>query len=310
MPQQAKQDAPEMISLREFLETVPPGQQKLIRDLGRDPFYPANRPNGAYFGAPDIELFCGTEGTCEKMQMFQCVDKTDISLAVNGTEERFVYYLCRNCGNSQKVFAIFWHLSADYKTGTIYKYGEVPQFGPPTPPRLTTLIRDCKELFFKGRRAENQGMGIAAFAYYRRVIDNQRERIFDQIIKVCVTLSVDPEIINELEAAKKETQFAKAIDSVKHALPQALLINGQNPLALLYAALSDGLHGRTDEECLELATDIRIVMAEFADRMAQAMKDEAELTTSVNRLLKRKAAVGQPPAATASASESASQTSK
>jgi hypothetical protein len=139
-------------------------------------------------------------------------------------------------------------------------------------------------------------MGIAAFAYYRRVVDNQRERIFDEIIRVCKVLSADQTIIDELNAAKKETQFTNAIETVKHALPQALFINGHNPLTLLHSALSDGLHGRSDEECLELATAVRVVMAEFAERMGQAMKDEAELTTAVTRLLKRKTATGQPEA--------------
>jgi len=36
---------------------------------------------------------------------------------------------------------------------------------------------------------------------------------------------------------------------------------------------------RHDEECLEIATSIRVVMAELAERMGQALKDEAELST-------------------------------
>jgi hypothetical protein len=49
------------------------------------------------------------------------------------------------------------------------------------------------------------------------------------------------------------------------------------------------LHDRTDEECLELATSIRVVLTEFAERVANALKDEAELNTAVARLLKANA---------------------
>jgi hypothetical protein len=35
-----------------------------------------------------------------------------------------------------------------------------------------------------GRRAENQGMGIGAFAYYRRVVENQKNRIIAEIKRV------------------------------------------------------------------------------------------------------------------------------
>jgi hypothetical protein len=68
-------------------------------------------------------------------------------------------------------------------------------------------------------------------------------------------------------------------------MPQALLINGHNPLTILHSALSDGLHAQTDEHCLELAHDVRVVLAELADRLGQALKDEAELTQAVTRLM-------------------------
>jgi hypothetical protein len=58
--------------------------------------------------------------------------------------------------------------------------------------------------------------------------------------------------------------------------------------------LSEGLHAQTDEECLEIATSIRIVMADLAERMGQALKDEAELSTAVSRLLHKKAEAAKP----------------
>jgi hypothetical protein len=59
-------------------------------------------------------------------------------------------------------------------------------------------------------------------------------------------------------------------------------------MALLHTALSDGLHARTDEECLMAAHDVRVVLAELAERMGQAMKKEGELSTSVTRLTKKR----------------------
>jgi hypothetical protein len=131
-------------------------------------------------------------------------------------------------------------------------------------------------------------MGIAAFAYYRRIIEEQKNRIFDELIKVCRRLPVDQTITEELTKAKAETQFSKAVDSIKHAIPQALLINGHNPLTLLHTALSEGLHADSDDECLEIATSIREVMAELAERMGQVMKDEAKLNSAVTRLIQKK----------------------
>jgi hypothetical protein len=50
--------------------------------------------------------------------------------------------------------------------------------------------------------------------------------------------------------------------------------------------LSTGLHDKSDEECLELAQSIRAVLVELAERLGQALKDEAELKTAVSRLMK------------------------
>ena len=124
------------------------------------------------------------------------------------------------------------------------------------------------------------------------VIEGQKDRIFDEVIRVSKGLSVDQVVIGELQKAKGKTQFTKAVEAVKHAIPQALLINGRNPLTLLHSALSEGIHAQTDGDCLEIATSIRVVMAEFAERMAQVMKEEAELNAAVSRLLQRKKAAG------------------
>ena len=64
-----------------------------------------------------------------------------------------------------------------------------------------------------------------------------------------------------------------------------MLINGQNPLTLLHKALSVGVHESTDERCLERAHDVRVVLIELAERLGQAIKDEAGLNTAVNRLM-------------------------
>ena len=60
------------------------------------------------------------------------------------------------------------------------------------------------------------------------------------------------------------------------------------PWAELHAALREGVHDHNDSECLELATDIRTVLFELAERLGQALKDEANLNAAVNRLTKEK----------------------
>jgi len=161
----------------------------------------------------------------------------------------------------------------------------MPEYGPPTPARLIKLIGPDRELFLKGRRCENQGLGVGAFVYYRRVVESQKNRILDEIIKVANKVGASSEQLKTLNAAKSEVQFSRALADMKDAIPQALLINGHNPLTLLHSALSDGLHARSDQHCLETATSVRVVLAELSERLGQALKDEAELNNALARLM-------------------------
>lgn len=279
------------IALSEFMEGTPPSQLSSIADLTEEEYNP-NGPNWRQFGAPDIQLHC-PEDSCNGLRFFRCTDKTRQRMKADNFSFFYVNYECSNCQKTTKTFSLAAK-TTEVPAGVCFKFGELPQYGPPTPARLIKLVGPDRELFIKGRRCENQGLGIGAFVYYRRVIENQKVRILGEIIKVSQKLNVDPSHIAVLEEAQKETQFTKSIESVKHAIPQSLLNNGHNPLLLLHSALSDGLHEQTDEHCLEVASSIRIVLGELSERLSQALKDEAELNNALARLMNKKSAATSP----------------
>ena len=266
-------------SFKEFLESVPPGTEVLIDDF-------TNRKNNStYTATPQLNLHCTTD-ECQGVRFFAATD--DEWLSVDNYNDKYMTYICRNCRKNYKTFALGAMRDADTGKWRVMKYGEQPPYGPPTPARAFNLIGGERDLFLLGRRNENQGMGIGAFVYYRRVIESQKNRIFDELIRVISKISPDDVILTELEAAKQETQFTTAVESIKHALPQSLNINGYNPLTLLHSALSEGVHVHTDSECLELASSVRTVLFEFAERLGLALKEEAELNAAVTRLANKK----------------------
>jgi len=196
-------------------------------------------------------------------------------------------YVCSNCGKFEKTFALRISFPAiNGSFGDCIKFGEIPPYGSPTPPRLLRLFGGDRNVFLKGRRCENQGLGIGAFSYYRRIVESHKDQILDEIIKVAKKIA--PEMVENLETAKAENQFSKSIGDIKATLPPVLFINGHNPLMLLHSALSDGLHAGTDEECLEAAHDVRVVLAELTERIGIALKDEAELNAAISRLTNKK----------------------
>jgi hypothetical protein len=139
----------------------------------------------------------------------------------------------------------------------------------------------------KDPRCETQGLGIGAFVYYRRMVRATKTESLTRLSGRLKKIGAAAEMIATLENAKKEVQFSEAFEPVKDAIPQALQINGHNPMTLLHSALRGGLHEQTDERCLERAHDVRVVLIELAERLGQALKDEAELNTVVARLLQK-----------------------
>ena len=268
-----------------FLEECPPGQERTVTDIGIrrakafNPLAGAPPPPTFFLARPALNLFCASE-PCNRKQFFTCTDNE--SHLVSG--HCFLRYVCRNCGQTSKNFALRLDVDRD-TSGRALKLGEEPQFGPPLPARLQRLIQPHRDLFLKGFQSENRGLGIGAFAYYRRVVENEKDRLIGEIIKVCGKVAGGAALIPVLEKARKQTQFTTAVEDIADGIPDALRISGHNPLTLLHSALSKGLHNKSDEECLDAAHAIRLVLTEMANRMSEILKESAELHQAVAKLM-------------------------
>jgi hypothetical protein len=186
------------ISLSHFLESVSPGQFRLVTAS----VIPRKRPDGRTISAyrvrlPEIQLHCPSDA-CNR-EMFFRTEKEYLDFQVHGRELEYVEYLCANCQKYLKTFSLRLDVEMDaqenYLGLTCYKFGELPPYGPPTPSRLISLLGPGRDFFLKGRRCENQGLGVGAFVYYRRVVEDQKNRILTQIAKVAETVGAPPETV-------------------------------------------------------------------------------------------------------------------
>lgn len=263
-----------------FLEENPPGSQVRVQGAF-DVMQPT--PHATYYKlrAPELKLHCPEE-TCKGTMFFNSEDGSN-ELASMKWCFTYLTYRCRNCHKYTKTFSVGMR-RIDVVQCDAYKVGEMPPFGPPIPNRVIRLIQSDRDLFLRGLRCESQGLGIAAFAYYRRVVEDQWIRLVSEVIRVAEAIDEPDETIRALEQAREEHQFKKALKDIKWAIPPTLLINGENPLRLLHSALSLGVHDLPDDECLGYATSIRKVLVELADNLGQALKDDKQLKEAINKL--------------------------
>jgi hypothetical protein len=269
--------------LAAFLESTPPGMTVQLTS----PVKHSQTTGNVSIDFPEITLHC-THPDCNGRRKFRKYQSGAVNISAGHSDDEFIAYMCSNCQRRMKTYAISIHRPGADPIVRMTKYGEFPAFGPNTPAKVLRLLQADKDLFLQGRKSEVAGLGIGAFSYYRRVVDNQKDRIFDAIIEASRKLQASEELIADLEAARGEKQFEAAVDRIKHGLPSALLIDGHNPLKILYSALSDGLHARTDSECLEDAVTIRLVLTELAQRVSEVLQDNAALSDAVAKLNARK----------------------
>lgn len=263
-----------------FLTSVPPGSPA---SLSTADFLRNVHAAPAQLATPELLLHCSSKA-CRGERIFS--SRTEITIVWNSTRHSFLTYSCNNCGGTERTYALLLHLGVFGSDKALaVKIGEWPPFGPPTPPKVISMVGPDRDIFLKGRRSENQGLGIGAFAYYRRVVEEQKHRLLSEILRVARRVGAKPSSIAALESAVQEQQFKKAIDLTKDAIPESLLIDGHNPLTLLHRALSEGLHALSDEECLARARSIRVILSELAERISQALKDTAELKEALSHLL-------------------------
>jgi len=271
-------DEPQSFTLAEFLERVPPNRPVFVTDATE----PSSSGACILLNTPEIQLHC-QNSTCEGVRVFRCSNDPRPEVQ-SGGKNLFLTYRCSNCRGNEKTFS-FSMAHGGFEYGhLLVKFGKLPPFGPVTPSRLISLVGPDKELYLKGRRCENQGLGIGAFVYYRRVVENQKNRIIKEIIKVAKKENADEDLIKVLQSALNETQFSKAMEQAKNAIPESLLIDGRNPLKLLHGVLSEGVHALTDEKCLELAESIRVILTELSKNVVRSLRDKAEISRALSQL--------------------------
>lgn len=279
--------APEeqVIPFATFLEAVHPSVAKPVEDLWSSERNSVGATS-IFLGGEEIRLHCPE---CDGVRTYRVANQ--VNLYDQAQRNVFVTYACGDCRKAEKQYSLLVATQANGR-GTAYKYGENPPFGVPVPKKVLRLFGSDSATFLKGRQCENQGLGIGAFAYYRRVVEKHKDEIIGAIIGVCETLKAPPELMAELRSAQGEFSFTGAVEKVKHGLPQGLLINGHNPLVALHGALSDGLHSASDAECLAAANAVRLVLTDLAEKMSFLKQDNTELQHAVQLLLSKRVSGG------------------
>ena len=75
---------------------------------------------------------------------------------------------------------------------------------------------------------------------------------------------------------------------VKDLLPPILRPEDMNPLSVLHSILSEGLHSKSDEECLQLAESCRNIITFLVSQISITKNRSNEFSSNMRKLLQSK----------------------
>ncbi len=131
-----------------------------------------------------------------------------------------------------------------------------------------------KDLYQKSVCCKNENMGLAAVAYLRRVVENKINDLLDLIANESRDYHFLESELKKLDEVKKSYRFSDKIEYASLILPPSLRPGGHNPISQLHDLSSEGLHGRPDDECLEIYDAARPVF-EYLFREIDLRKQSA-----------------------------------
>jgi hypothetical protein len=282
-------EPPGIYSLTQLLEDVPLHSPRHVQKLFDQPEF----GDLAFPGA--IRVHCDHEN-CEGIRRHVF----GASAKFQRGADFYVYavYNCTDCLSSSKIFGLKAERKGEHLVpGICTKIYQAPPFGQPIPKRLFQVIGESnRENFLQARRAIARGLGIGAYAYYRRIVENTKFELISSVLEIAKATKAQPQQIQLLEKAQTEKQFSKAIEMLREvsAIPAVLLIDGHNPLAILHDVLSEGIHQLDDAECLARAQEAEVILCEVADRIQIALTDRREVKAALSSIMGRKAAGDAP----------------
>lgn len=195
-----------------------------------------------------VRLFCAHE-KCGYETLWEI---SDAQVFFGGDFIKREKYTCRNCGATVVHYCFIWQ---ERKSNNIFiKVGQYPELEERVPDTLKqTLDADDLKLYKNALRMRNFNLGVAAVAYMRRVIENRMNDMLEILHEAAISHDAPAELIARHKEMKEEKRFSVKVDYAGDLLPASLRPPGNpNPMAVLHELASDGIHAKSDEECVDI----------------------------------------------------------
>ena len=247
--QKAREKTPEIQARIKALIEKDPLYKKLQTDLVQsiESLYP-----------PKVLLHCQV---CKAEVPFHDTLGNNEKCLPNHSQQRMetgVYPYIYRCTGCDSYFYCF--IEANYEENWVRKVGQAP-------PRDINLSKDIERqlgdsafLYKRALICIEHSFGIAACIYLRRVIEDQIDPLLSIHLETRKSEGADQKEIDAIESAISSKIFDDKIKIISRNIPGAVPQAANNPITIMYDRLSDGIHRRSDNECIEVAQKVRFML--------------------------------------------------
>ena len=191
-------------------------------------------------------------------------------------------FTCVSCRKDKHMFDVHKTV-ADGKI-TLEKFGQWPRKKLERNKDLQKFFKDDADCYQKAMVSLSNGYGIAAFAYFRRIVEKQISKLLDLIETDATASDLGDSLLESINNLRKESPMSDKIKIARTALPTYLQPNGLNPLGKLYKVLSEGVHGYSDEECLEQAESTKACLVFLISELSTRQENREKFKKMVGSL--------------------------
>lgn len=237
-----------------------------------------------YFSrAVDLKEIQGSCEICEESKPFHNLRSNNNVVFFSSYESVSNYLLEFQCVTCKTALKSFWIEAEqdDEQVVTLIKIGQNPQKEIFRNKELSKFFKSDKDEYNKAVTCIAHGYGVAAFAYMRRIIENNIMQLLDMIAEDDM---VDNSIKSALSELRKESPMSEKISIANKALPSYLLISGHNPLGAMYKVLSEGVHSLSDEECLRRTETVQKCLEYIISGLATHKKSKEAFKNNLDLL--------------------------
>jgi len=170
----------------------------------------------------------------------------------------------------------------------VMKVGQFPMQSTRVPSRIEKRLGNSANFYRRALTSRNEGYGIGAVAYFRRVIEDKTNELIDVVADAARAYGISEPDIEKIRAAKNQKVYEDKLKIAAQAIPDVLKPDTANPLQALYDTLSVGIHTQSEDECLKIADEIRDVFDYLFDRLRTEIEDRTSFVNKVKSIVSKR----------------------